>query len=211
MLHLVTAALLLAANTPDPVIYDRETVVITGNTPGEGPSIGAGVIIGNNGGMVRILTAGHIADMTDLQVTFYGGEVETPARAEYDVNSDIGIVYVRVMYGYPIAPIATALPVPGAHVTVVGHPLGNLYAHSDASVLGYYGVAPILTPVLDCDTCQHGDSGGGVFDANGSLVGVISSKAQVRLTGGPYPPRGALVMGWFPDPLSNITAFLATH
>lgn len=210
MLHLFAAALLLAANTSD-VMFDRETVVITGDDKINGPAIGAGVIIGNDRGIVRILTAGHVADMADLQVHFFRGEAETPERVAYDVNNDIGVVYVRVMYGYPIAPIAQQLPSAGANVTVVGHPQGNLYTHSTASVIGFYGVAPIVTPVLSCESCDHGDSGGGVFDAQGDLVGVISSRATIHVSGGAYSATGTSMTGWFPDALTSITAFLTSH
>jgi S1-C subfamily serine protease len=95
----------------------------------------------------------------------------------YASNVDLALVVFRPWGSddYDFAPLA-AEGAQGEPGVVVGDPYGSLWTVSRFTFLQ-------TTPdafLLDCATCGPGDSGGGVFDAGGRLIGIL---VQQRVEG----------------------------
>lgn len=80
------------------------------------------------------------------------------------------------------AEIAESVPALGTHVVVVGHPNGMYWTAVEGTVSAVYKNLPImkLGPWLQINgTIHFGNSGGGVFDNHGKLLGIASFKPPV--------------------------------
>jgi S1-C subfamily serine protease len=138
---------------------------------------GAGTVVARDGNALRILTANHVATHGTLSVRFDGGAVY-PAHIVSQIPShDLAVIEADV------DPLLAA----SVHVAAIASPRSNEPVHIWGS--GYNGPALELAQVvavgaelpdgpaagryaLGCATCHQGDSGGGVFDDRGELVGV---------------------------------------
>jgi hypothetical protein len=98
-----------------------------------------------------------------------------------------------------VVPIKRAATVPalGSIVAIVGHPVAAAAAVAEGRWTVQYGrLAPpydnpdtgAVEEQVYCPTCGPGDSGGGVFDANGYLLGMIYGVTPVQdVAGGRFP------------------------
>ena len=111
--------------------------------------IGAGTVVEKSGNRVQVLTAAHVATFGTLQLRLADGSV-APARV------------VAVVGGRDLAVIEADLAPP------------------EAAALN---VAPVAAPrgrfSLQCTLCHKGDSGAGVFNNQGELVGVYVGYFEV--------------------------------
>jgi len=139
--------------------------------------MGAGTIVGVAGNTVTIITAKHVAIYGPMNITFADG-----TRADAKI--------VSMIPGRDLA-LASADVDPAfaanLHVATIGHPSSNLPVHVwgsglngpafEAGSIKSVGAdlpdgAPGARYALDCALCHQGDSGAGVFDAHGQLVGI---------------------------------------
>ena len=172
------------------------TVTVSGRCqdacPSGSLSIGAGEIIGRRtDGRLLVLTARHVVDRASSLAVFvrngaspgiefasfsryYAGRRATIVA--YAANVDLALVAFTPLRTdqYDFAPIAergiTTAFTPGV---IVGAPNGSLWTVSPYSFL--QGNADTFE--LSCETCGPGDSGGGVFDASGKLLGIVVQQA----------------------------------
>jgi S1-C subfamily serine protease len=170
----------------------RSTVTVSGPCVGQCPpgnvTIGAGEIVGQRpDGTVVVVTARHVIDdSTSVEVFVRNGatpgiafdafsQASTGHRATliaYAANVDLALVEFSParLDDFTLAPIASddraAQPIPGV---VVGDPNGSLWTASPYTFLN----RDATTFDFDCGTCGPGDSGGGVFDADGALLGIV--------------------------------------
>jgi S1-C subfamily serine protease len=125
--------------------------------------------------MLRILDASRSAfyDVLNVQVI-----------ADYD----LALIRVRAHADFPIAPAAIAPAVNGERVFVWGHTSEGLWQlatgsvqQTNAQIPGAFD-GPRIT--IACAQCSHGDSGSGVFDEQGRLLGILT-RAWSKKGGGP--------------------------
>jgi len=152
-------------------------VVVLAHVPGTN-GIGAGTIVALNGTTVRVLTANHVAAFGTLQVRFEDGTT-VPARilSQFPTR-DLAIIEAEVDPSLAATLHAAPVAAPRSHEAV--HIWGSGF-NGPAYETG--AVSALGTPMPDgpangrfalgCEACHQGDSGGGVFDAQGELVGVF--------------------------------------
>jgi len=139
--------------------------------------MGAGTIVAVEGTTVRIVTAKHVATFGALTVRLPDGTKVAAHVVEASPDRDLAVIEAKttpdLAAGLHVAPIADATSQTTIHVwgsglngpelepgrvARVGAPM------PDGDPRGRFAIA--------CDLCHEGDSGGGVFDERGRLVGV---------------------------------------
>lgn len=146
----------------------------------------------------EILTAGHCvaheegADPVDQKVYYVAqGEVsevmEDPAALHlakvtgFDEDHDLALIKadVRGIPPHESAALASELPGLGEHVFIVGHPRGMYWSYAEGTVSAYRTESVIGKVVQVNGTVWYGNSGGGVFDRDGNLLGICSRLTRV--------------------------------
>ena len=139
---------------------------------------GAGTVVAVSGDRIRILTAKHVAVFGGLSVRFDGRTTVSARIVTMVAGRDLAvleaIVPPQLASGLHAARIGAARP--DERVTIAGSdPDGHLDTEAGAvSQVG--GVLPDGPAngrfALRCALCHIGDSGAGVFNAAGDLIGV---------------------------------------
>lgn len=168
-----------------PKIIEQYVYAPVGRIDSEEGLIGSGVYIGNR----MVLTAGHVLHKTNakyfsvgeycydiVEVVVHPGFVHTPDS----VDNDIAIAILKEEPGFDIqaAKVCSKLSLKkGDCINTVGYSFGKKKL-SKPCVFFFYGVLmeePQFLKFLPIfATVFFGDSGGGVFDSKGNLVGIIS-------------------------------------
>ncbi len=186
MFRVLIGALVIALGAPFPALAGDTTLTTQPQTvlvgAQLGPNlfhVGAGVIIRASGSLT-IVTAAHVVrDAKSITI-------QTAAGTHLDVVGST--VFVP---GHDLALVRTTLPEDGLHVAtpddqvadnaplyVWGHPHSKPFVLSEAHFLTEnIKNAPGLFAIT-CPTCAVGDSGGGVFDQRGHLLGIVSKSAE---------------------------------
>lgn len=142
---------------------------------------GSGVIISQDG---YILTCAHVVDgATSVKVQLQNGETYDASIVGSDATSDIAVIKIEAT-GLTSAVIgdSDALAV-GETVVAVGNPLGTL---SNTVTDGIISALNREVTVEDNDmtllqtnaSISPGNSGGGLFNANGELIGIVNAKSS---------------------------------
>jgi hypothetical protein len=144
-----------------------------------GPGVGSGTIVSVTGTRIRVITARHVATYGTLSIHFDDqGLAPVPARILSLIpGHDLAVIEADVApaLAATLRPATIGRPRTAEAVHVWGSGFGGPALESgavasmpdelpDGPANGRYG--------LSCDTCHQGDSGGGVFDAQGELIGV---------------------------------------
>jgi len=174
------AAGLMAAPATSEAFGERQAqggVVINAATTDGQRAYGAGTVISAQGSHVEILTAKHVAVAGDLTIRFDDGTVAPATVALLVPNRDLAVVSASVDPDF-----ASSL-----HVAAITHPTSSASLHVWGSghdgpsfEPGSVGTVGAKLPdgdvksryEINCDLCHQGDSGAGVFDENGNLIGV---------------------------------------
>lgn len=180
-------------------IYSRNSV--NGST-------GSGVIIKNNNGLYYVITNYHvIEEMTEVQV-YLGEEIYYDTTVVgYDIKNDLALLsFSTDIYGgtaktLDIDSYEDALTL-GETIIAIGCPLGLTY---------YNSVSTGVISRFHADRIQHdaainpGNSGGALFNMQGHLIGINSSKqVSIEVDGEIVSVEG---MG-FAIPISTVKNFL---
>lgn len=126
-----------------------------------------------------LITNRHVvADSAELQVSTYDGHDIDVSAASTAGIADLALVRTEAeLPSYP--QLATADPVRGDHVTVVGYPQGGQLTVTSGQVIGST-TDPLnenLGEVLVTDAAvEPGSSGSAVLDDDGRVVGVVYAK-----------------------------------
>ncbi|GAC1300319.1 MAG: hypothetical protein NVSMB19_06690 [Vulcanimicrobiaceae bacterium] len=163
-----------AANAADRFADGAITIRASGATM---DGIGSGTIVARSGTTIRVLTAKHVATFGALTIKFDDGTRVSahllsamPGRDLAIIEADVPAALAPSLHAATLAaPRAqdavhvwgSGLDGPGFEPGAVGSPGAEL---PDGAARGRYALA--------CELCHEGDSGGGVFDGQGRLVGV---------------------------------------
>lgn len=132
---------------------------------------GTGVVIKITDTETYILTNNHVAGKTETNPIIYVENEQEKVQAEivkYHDYLDIAVIKVNKKLTNKVAiPGITSVFIQDP-VYVVGHPLAVKYVYSEGVVAGYRGVSMLLQI-----PCIYGNSGSGVYNKNGQLVGLV--------------------------------------
>jgi hypothetical protein len=166
----------------------------------------AAVIIARRPQGLEAWTAGHcamqpfsIARFFDGQQV-YGSAVHVLARSE---TADAALLLITVdgsrAQKTPTAMRARTVPPLGTTLTIIGHPVSALRGPGEGRWTTTYGRMGETEPdqrtgaleyEVYCSRCGPGDSGSGVFDGEGRLVGIVYGVTQIENVAGGRLPDG---------------------
>lgn len=178
----------VAADSVVEIVTEREVQVF--NFWGRGyssqtvPGAGSGVIISTDG---HIITNNHVIDQADkIEITLRNGEIYTATLVATDAKTDVAVLKIDAK-GLTAASLgdSDALVV-GEQAVVIGNPLGQLGGTITSGVISALD-RPIsfqeengtnTMNLLQTDAAVNpGNSGGGMFNQYGQLVGIVVAKS----------------------------------
>ena len=186
---LLVALLQASASAETPLGAQRQTFVVQSSLGGDKAVIGSGVVVARTGNTLTLATAAHLIvpdrplRILDQSRNAYYDVIDVRTRAEYD----LALVRVRAQPSFDVTPVQMGTATPDERVWLWGHPSGfwvmatGLVLEPRTSIPGVDG-APRMT--IRCASCARGDSGSGVFDAGGALLGILT-RAWRDGSGGP--------------------------
>ena len=141
---------------------------------------GSGVIVSEDG---YILTNAHVVEgATTIQVTTSDGTDYQAKLVGSDTQSDVAVIKIEAQ-GLTAATIGTSENlVVGEPVVAIGNPLGELGGSVTDGIIS----AVTRSVTIDSNTMNviqtnaaisPGNSGGGLFNANGELIGIVNAKS----------------------------------
>jgi S1-C subfamily serine protease len=174
----IAVALGVAAPAAANVALDERSLsVLITTASGEGMMVGAGVVFGRAGDLT-ILTAAHVLKESSMP------EVRSPEGTRFEVRSiekipghDLALIHTAA----PLAPFKVAAPgrpVAGETFFLWGHPRGKAFTLARGMVLDVdpqLAIVPERGFTVACPACDIGDSGAGVFDERGGLLGILTA------------------------------------
>jgi S1-C subfamily serine protease len=167
----------------------RANVVIYNISKG---CMGAGTIINVNG-KIYILSAGHLDDPDDTFFVKEGEEYRGITLVKVNHKVDLALFEYDCTYcDLTIAPIAVGEPKVGDKVWAIGNPACLEDAITSGTLVRKLGFNYLMDAKI-----YHGNSGGGLFNTKGELIGV-----NVAMTGIPGYMLGMTVN------LSTVKAFV---
>lgn len=148
-------------------------VVRTAPVGQAGGGNGSGTVVASGGGVALVVTNRHVVPDASLAVEVVKGDTGYPAEV-VAVSPDKDLCLLRIAADLPAAPLATADPAPGDAVRMFGFSLGGGMKPRAGHVPPGDGRREYMGgEVLLADyTTLQADSGAGVFDAAGRMVGV---------------------------------------
>jgi hypothetical protein len=185
---LLTACLaLFSAQTVLAVEFDRAlfmrmamtTVRIEALAPDNHYNMGTGVIVAPG----RVVTSCHVTGPAPLIRVLYSGLRLTVRKQRHDIHNDLCMLEVPELEGVPAEVGSSSTLHVGDRVIAMGFTGGYELQFADGVVRGLYPDAG--APVIKSSTAfNSGSSGGGLFDAEGKVVGILTFR--LRGTGDCY-------------------------
>jgi S1-C subfamily serine protease len=158
--------------------YPSVALVLTGRTPEQTTSVGAAVVVRQNG---ILLTAYHVVkDAYAVQVRFKSGEIFDQVQLlGVDARRDVAAIKI-IAAALPVLPVAVAAQAKaGDGVTVVSHP-ASLPWSASAGVVSAFRLADEIPGagsgyrlIQFTAASSPGSSGGVLIDKLGNALGVI--------------------------------------
>lgn len=140
---------------------------------------GSGVIISKDG---YIITNNHVVEgANSIKVTTYDGTVYDAKLVGTDKKSDIGILKVEADNLSPATLGDSSTIQVGQTAVVIGNPLGTLGGTVTDGIISATGREltinnESMTLIQTNAAINSGNSGGGLFDGNGNLIGIVNAK-----------------------------------
>lgn len=189
----------VAAAAPSPL--DEALAASVRIEDGAGPIVGSGVIVGSDG---VVLTNRHIIEHMEIirvvtaDGTRYAGKVMWRSEEKddlavvrvFDIMGEYSATYEQKPLNLHVARLRCSPLSVGDNVFTIGHPYGTPAALARGYVSGV-GVPRALRLAIPV---YPGNSGGGVFDEDGRLVGLISRARAVPTFFG-IPSMTQIVLG----------------
>ena len=142
---------------------------------------GSGVIISQDG---YILTCAHVVDgATSVKVQLQNGETYDATIVGSDATSDIAVLKIEATGLTPaVIGDSDSLAV-GEEVIAVGNPLGTLGGTVTNGIISALNRQVTventeMTLIQTNAAVSPGNSGGGLFNANGELIGIVNAKSD---------------------------------
>lgn len=158
----------------------RANVVLLGTSRTAGSTLGSGVVLKTAGGRAFILTNRHVLDASSrgcLRVLFYTG-ARAAAAEEWLAPDGVDLAVVSCEVSLPVPQkvrLAESLIEAGTPVFAIGNPMGLNWSYTEGVISGVrqqrtsggrVTVYQTQTPI------NYGNSGGGLYDRDGRLVGI---------------------------------------
>ncbi|HKU68053.1 MAG TPA: serine protease [Candidatus Baltobacteraceae bacterium] len=186
----VAVFIVLIAAAPADQSRRQTFVVQVCDGAGHASAIGAGVVVARDADTLTLATAAHVIEqhgtprILDQSRTSYYEVLGVQTVPDYD----LALVRVRAHADFDVAPPAPALPENGEPVWIWGHTGTGFWRLATGTVRDAVAQIPGTSGgsriTIECETCSHGDSGSGVFDAQGRLLGILT-RAWSMKGGGP--------------------------
>ena len=146
----------------------------------DGEESGTGTIIERNGNTYTVITCWHVMDTPgDYQVMTPDGETHPVAEVKNLPNVDLAVIEFSSSNSYSVAELVNSEAItPGTSTYVVGYPdpipgiPERTYAFLSAEVVSQLSKADKGYTIIHDNPSTPGGSGGGIFDTNGSLIGI---------------------------------------
>lgn len=148
---------------------------------------GSGVIISSDG---YIITNNHvIEDATSISVTTYDGTSYPATLVGTDEKSDIAVIKIEASDLTPATIGDSSTIAVGDVAVVIGNPLGSLGGTvTDGIISATEREITINNESMNLiqtnAAINSGNSGGGLFDGNGNLVGIVNAKESGTTSSG---------------------------
>ena len=150
---------------------------------------GSGVIIGSDEAkdVYYIITNHHVVDSANtITVRLYDGSEYNASLVAEDEISDIALVSISVSSGTELSVAAygdSSELRNGQDIFAIGNPLGQLGGSVIKGIISkterHISVSGIRMSLLQIDASVNpGNSGGGLFDMAGNLVGIVNAKSS---------------------------------
>ena len=144
---------------------------------------GSGVIWTENG---YIVTCNHVIDTGNLiVVTLYSGERFEASIIGRDPRTDLAVIKIEVPEDIKLksATVRATDAVLGESVIAIGNPLGTLSNTVTDGIISCLErqitvEGQSMTLMQTNAAVNPGNSGGGLFDTNGSLIGIVNAKSS---------------------------------
>lgn len=150
----------------------------------EGSSQGSGVIVSEDG---YIVTNNHVVEnSTQVNVELSNGEELEAKIIGTDSKTDVAIIKIE-KNNLPFATLASSDQlVLGQEVIVIGNPLGQGISVSNGIVSALQKEVYLNNVYMDLiqtnAAVNEGNSGGGMFDLQGNLIGIVNAKTSSSLS-----------------------------
>ncbi len=169
--------------TPDAFANVTAKVIDSVVTITADASSGSGIVWASGDSITYILTCNHvIEDAAEIEIELYNGTTYYAEVVGTDSRSDIAILRIAAngLSGIVLPSEESALAI-GQSVIAIGNPLGTL-GHSVtngilSSVSRRVSIDGAVMELIQTNAAvNHGNSGGGLFDMNGQLIGLVNAK-----------------------------------
>ncbi|MBR3356736.1 MAG: trypsin-like peptidase domain-containing protein [Solobacterium sp.] len=140
---------------------------------------GSGVILSADG---YIITNNHVVEnANDIQVTTYDGKTYKAVLIGTDAKADIAVIKVEADSLIPAVIGDSSKVQAGDTAIVIGNPLGTLGGSVTSGIISSANRQVTIEResmnLIQTDAAiNNGNSGGGLFDGNGCLIGIVNAK-----------------------------------
>ena len=177
----------VAALVKDSVVEITTNYVVSGTMFSQYVSSGAGsgVVIGQEGDTGYIVTNNHVIEnATNIKVRFSDGTESEAELIGTDAETDIAVVKVKTNKQLTIATLGDSDSlVVGQEVIAIGNPLGQLGGTVTNGIISALARQVTIdgkkmTLLQTNAAVNPGNSGGGLFNMRGELIGVVNAKSS---------------------------------
>jgi len=150
---------------------------------------GSGVIISQDSkdkNIYYIVTNDHVIDGAEnITVILYDGKKYTATLIGTDAVTDVALVAIEVADGEKLTVATLANPetklLDGQDIYVIGNPLGELGGSVSKGIISKTArkilISGVKMELMQIDAAVNpGNSGGGLFDIRGNLIGIVNAK-----------------------------------
>ena len=177
----------VAALVKDSVVEITTNYVVSGTMFSQYVSSGAGsgVVIGQEGDTGYIVTNNHVIEnATNIKVRFSDGTESEAELIGTDAETDIAVIKVKTNKQLTIATLGDSDSlVVGQEVIAIGNPLGQLGGTVTNGIISALARQVTIdgkkmTLLQTNAAVNPGNSGGGLFNMRGELIGVVNAKSS---------------------------------